>query len=505
MGVIKSQSIYSTLFSYVGVIVGFVSSALIMPQILTAGQLGFMKLLAAVLALFSMIFSLGVGQMLFRSFPNFEDDISKRRRLLWVSIQVAIIGSILSLPVFLLTYNELFNFDTLTKGIDKDIQLLIFVFAAIVARIFYNSIFSYVRMMNNVVVDAFIQNIYQKTGVLILLILFYFDVIGFSGLIYLNIWIYLLFPIILTVYFALRPNVITIKNALDLQKKKSTFSTPERKEFVRLLMFGLLTTLGGSLYLYLDTLMVNFYLSEVEVGIYGTMFLFGVIVIVPARSLKSISVSVLAKSFKQNDFDNILDIYKKSSITLLIIGGYIFMGVWCNLFSVFAFLPEEYKLGYYVMLYIGIVQLFDMATGVNNEIIAVSKHYKLNTLFTVMSIVIGVLANMVLIPMYGIDGAGIATLIAIVSVNLLKLIAVYRIYKIHPFSNQTIKIVLVITLLTLSIGLIPNLDNYILNLFMKGGIITIVYLPVVYFLNISSDFNETLSKLLTKFLWIQKK
>jgi O-antigen/teichoic acid export membrane protein len=261
----------------------------------------------------------------------------------------------------------------------------------------------------------------------------------------------------------------------------------------------MVTTIGGSLFLYLDTLMVNYYLGESEVGIYGTMFLFGVIVIIPARSLKSISVSVLSRAFKEKNDKTILEIYQKSSITLLIIGGYIFMGVWCNMYSVFGYLPEEFQLGYYVVLCIGIGQLFDMATGVNNELIAASPKYKLNTWFILISIIVGVLVNIALIPGLGINGAGLATLLTIIFVNLLRLIAVFRIYKIQPFTFQTIKVVLLITGVTLFVEYLPNLDNYILNLFFKGGVISLIYLPLVYFMKISEDFNQLITGVISKF------
>jgi len=491
MGVIKSQSIYSTIYSYIGVVLGFVTSALIMPKILLAEQIGFIKLIVAITGVFASIFSFGIGQLLFRSFPQFENDLYKRRRLLGLSLKVALIGSLVAVPLFFLIASDAFNFSEITEGVNKNTQLLVLIFFTIVARLFYNSLFGYVRMMNNVVIDAFIQNIYHKGGILILLILFYLKVIDFQSFIYAYLILYLFFPILISLYYWLKKDAVGVGQIFQApDKTKEGFTKTENKEFLRLLFFGMITTVGGSLYLYLDTLMVNYYLGEAEVGIYGTMFLFGVIVIVPARSLKSISVSVLSRAFKENNMQSVEEIYKKSSITLLIIGGYIFMGVWCNMYSVFGYLPEEFQLGYYVVLCIGIGQLFDMLTGVNNELIAASPHYKLNTYFTIISIVIGIAANILFIPNYGIDGAGYATLLSIAFVNLVRLIAVFKLYRLHPFSSQTIKIICIITIVTLVVQYIPNLTNYLVNLLFKGSIITLLYLPLVYFLKLSGDIND---------------
>jgi O-antigen/teichoic acid export membrane protein len=500
MGIIKSQSIYSTIYSYVGVVLGFVTSALLMPKIMSTEQIGFVKLIVAVTGIFASIFSFGVGQLLFRSFPIYENDLFKRRRLLFLALKIAFIGSVLALPVFYFTSVELFNYDQVTLGVDKNTQLLALIFLTIVARLFYTSLFGYIRMMNNVVIDAFIQNVYHKGGILLVLILFYVNVISFQLFIIYYLILYLLFPLIISIYYAGKRNSLKVDAFIPKSLvSKSQFSKEENKEFFNLLLFGMLTTIGGSLFLYLDTLMVNYYLGESEVGIYGTMFLFGVIVIIPARSLKSISVSVLSRAFKEKNDKTILEIYQKSSITLLIIGGYIFMGVWCNMYSVFGYLPDDFQLGYYVVLCIGVGQLFDMATGVNNELIAASPKYKLNTWFILISIIVGILVNIALIPSLGINGAGLATLLTIVFVNLLRLIAVYSIYKIQPFTFQTVKVVMLIIGVTLFVEYLPNVENFILNLVYKGGVISLIYLPLVYFMKISEDFNQLVNGLFSKF------
>lgn len=496
MGVIRRQSTISALFSYFGVVVGFVTSALIMPKILSTDQIGLIKLIVAVTGVFSGIFSFGVGQLLFRSFPKFESEKGKRSKLYGVAIKVAIFGTLISIPFFIFTVDQLFNLESETSGISKGTLFLVLVFITIVSRLFYSAIFGYYRMQNEIVIDAFIQNVFHKLGILILLIALIFDLLNFSAFVYCYLGLYLFFPVIIVFYFFRKRNISNEIHQIDLfgRKNKSRFSKSEKKEFLNLLIFGTLTTIGGSLFLYVDTLMVNFYLSESEVGIYGTMFLFGMIVIIPARSLKSISVSVLSKSFKENDINEITQIYKKSSITLLVIGGFIFMGVWCNMYSVYGYLPESFQLGKQVVLFIGLGQLFDMLTGVNNEIIAVSPKYKMNTYFILLSIIIGILINLWLIPLYGISGAALATMGTIVFINTLRLITVYKFFGIHPFSINTLKMIILIVGLTFFAQAIPNVENYILNILIKGSLISLIYIPVVYLSKVSEDINFMIDK-----------
>ena len=68
-----------------------------------------------------------------------------------------------------------------------------------------------------------------------------------------------------------------------------------------------------------------------------------------------------------------------------------------------------------------------------------SPYYR-TVLFLGVFLVIGaVLMNRWLIPLYGINGAGVATLIAFSSYNLLKSVFVYRKYGLQPFYKETLQ------------------------------------------------------------------
>ena len=73
-------------------------------------------------------------------------------------------------------------------------------------------------------------------------------------------------------------------------------------------------------------------------------------------------------------------LYKKSSITQLIIGGFIFILVWFNIENIFKIIPHGnvYAQGIWVVFFIGLGKIFDMATGINQEIVGSSKYYKID-------------------------------------------------------------------------------------------------------------------------------
>jgi O-antigen/teichoic acid export membrane protein len=492
MGIIRKQAVFSTVVSYIGVVVGFTTSAILMPTYFSTDQLGLVKLIVASVGLISSIFSLGVGQLLYRGYSSFKNEPEKQQNLFYFALRLAVLGGLLSLPFFWFFRDELLNTSEKTIGFNKTEIFVISVFLAVVAKIIYNAIFGYIRMLGKIIIDAFIQNIIFKMGTLILVLLYIFGLISFTSFVYGQIFLFLLFPFVAILFLRWRKKT-------PIRKRKVLFSKPEKKELYRLSLFGSLGTIGGALYLFLDTFMVNFYLGESAVGIYGTMYLFGVIVSVPARSLKNISVSFVSDALVDGKIDEVKQIYRKGSNTLIVIGGLLFLGILGNVYSIYGFLPKAFYDTFWVILFIGLAQLIDMVTSVNIEILAASKYYKLNTYFVFLSIVVAVFFNVILIPIYGISGAAFGTLLAILLNNSIRCYTIWRYYKISPFSINTAKAILVIIGVYFLIYLIPNVENHLLNLLIKGFLIVLIYIPIVYFLKISTELNNWLNLILSRF------
>ncbi|MFC2610573.1 MAG: polysaccharide biosynthesis C-terminal domain-containing protein, partial [Capnocytophaga granulosa] len=106
----------------------------------------------------------------------------------------------------------------------------------------------------------------------------------------------------------------------------------------------------------------------------------------------------------------------------------------------YALLPDkDYSTGLWVLIIISVVKLSDALVGFSNAVLLNSPYYR-TVLFLGVFLVIGaVLMNRWLIPLYGINGAGVATLIAFSSYNLLKSVFVYRKYGLQPFYKETLQ------------------------------------------------------------------
>ena len=140
----------------------------------------------------------------------------------------------------------------------------------------------------------------------------------------------------------------------------------------------------------------------------------------------------------------------------------LFLFAFCAIFGVEAIATaaaigpngEIYAPGKWVVFYIGLSKLFDMATGVNQEIVGTSKYYKIDLLFYIFLAVIAVITNLIFIPKFGITGAAMASAISIFLFNTIRFFFLLYVFRIQPFSLSTLK-VLAVFVLTFLISSMP--------------------------------------------------
>ena len=128
-----------------------------------------------------------------------------------------------------------------------------------------------------------------------------------------------------------------------------------------------------------DTFLIFGIKGLAETGIFATALFIAAVMDIPQRSITSISVPVLSKSWKDKDLINIKNIYLKSVSNLLTIGFFLFGLIILNVHNIVDFLNwigKKDGLNYDVLielvLIFGIARLIDLGTGVNSQIIGTS-------------------------------------------------------------------------------------------------------------------------------------
>jgi O-antigen/teichoic acid export membrane protein len=263
--------------------------------------------------------------------------------------------------------------------------------------------------------------------------------------------------------------------------------------------FGIIVGFSNIMVLNIDSIIVSRMIGIEATGIYAITFFFSTLIIIPSRSLRKISGTILADAWKNNEMNTIAQIYRKSSINQLIFGALIFIGLWANIHNVFKILPPEYEAGKYVIFFLGITNLIEMTSGVSNSMLATSKYYKVTAFLSLLLVILIVGFNIIFIRQLGLVGAAIASTAAYFIYNVLRYIIIYRLFGMLPFTQQHFY-TLIMALATYGISLlIPVIGNFVVDIAIRSFTIAVVYGAGAYFLKLSEDINGTVDSIINKF------
>jgi O-antigen/teichoic acid export membrane protein len=248
----------------------------------------------------------------------------------------------------------------------------------------------------------------------------------------------------------------------------------------------------------IDKIIVNDMLGLAAAGVFSVATYFGSMIQIPARSILRISTTVIAESWKSNDLQNIADVYRKSCMNQLIIGLLLLAGLWVNIDSLLALMPPDYAQAKYVILFMGLGYLIDLATGANGVIIATSKHYRYDTFFMVLLVIFTLITNVLLIPRYGMMGAGIASCMTYALFNLLRLIFIQVKFKLQPYSLSFVWILLIGVISIVAAQLIPISGKHYLDIALRGSVLCLVYGTLILLSRVSPEITGIVLRLKNK-------
>src|SRR5690606_37371580 len=87
-------------------------------------------------------------------------------------------------------------------------------------------------------------------------------------------------------------------------------------------------------------------------------------------------------------------------------------------------------------------RLFQMSTGLNAELISISRHYKFLFRISVLLVVMIVILNRWWIPQYGVFGAAWSATIGFFVFNLLKMVYLWYKTGIQPYTLNSLKVLI---------------------------------------------------------------
>lgn len=490
MGVIQQQSIRSTIYTYTGVLLGFVTVALLFPKFLSPEEIGVINLLVAYAMILGQIGTLGFSNAIIRYFPYFRNKEKGHLGFTVILIATGLLGFIACLLIF-------FIIKPIVISTNKDssplfVEYLYYIIPLTFFHLYFLLFDSYSNALYNTTTATFLKEFIQRVLILFVFILFIFQVLGFESFLFFYCASFYIITICLIIYLYLNGELRL--NFRDLNSQKHL-----RNGIISMSVYGFLIGFSNLAIMRVDIIMLNQFFSSAESGIYATTFYFGTLIILPSRAINKIASTIIADAFKENDEATLKSIYYKSCINQFILGAFLFLGIWLNIDNIFKIMPAEYEAGKYVIFYIGLSNLIKMTAGIDTALIGYSKYYKVNTVFIIILLFITIATNWLLIPIWGLTGAALASMISVFIFVVIKFIFIKIKFGFQPYNIQYLYISFIIGVTYFIVNIIPTVSFTFLDIFIKGVSICLIFIPLVYFSKVSLDINNILEKNINRF------
>lgn len=220
---------------------------------------------------------------------------------------------------------------------------------------------------------------------------------------------------------------------------------------------------------------------------------------VPQRSMVSSATIQIAEAWKSKDMAKLDRLYKKTALTLLITALGIMGVVLINAPLIVKYLGDTYAGLPILMIILGSGKLIELGTGLNAQILQLSKHWRVDLFTNMLFVLLSIILNYFLTKNFGLIGTAVGSVVAIVLFNLIRFIYIKKLLQLQPFSTNNLWAILIAVGWGLISYLIP-LDNalflsHVLKsiLFISGFSFTIVRM------NLSPDITDLFQQVKNKF------
>ena len=489
MGIVLNQSLKNTIITYIGFGIGGINTIYFYPVFLGATYYALANYILSSANVIMPLFAIGMQNTLVKFYSQYETN-EERSRFLSFTVLFPLVVII---PIFLIGF---YYFDEIVFFLSKKnliVKKYIWLIPFIGLCMAYFEIFyAWLRVHMHSVFGNFIKEVGLRLFSFFLIVSVYYNWITVEGFVYATAFVYFL-ALLVTMFYA-----------FHIQKPVFQFTIPDNVKDVLVYTFYII--LSGSvanLLLDGDKMILNQYMNIENIAYYSVATYIALVISVPSRAMHQIVYPITAKLMHENKHDEMNILYKKTSINLQVVGGFVMLGIFVNINKLYELVPDEYAGGILVVFMIGLSKYFDLILGNNNAIIFNTKYYRAVLFLGVLLVLLTIALNMIFIPIYGIIGSAFATLLSITLYSLAKLLFVVKRLDLYPFTKQTLYSLALTFVLFLAFYFWDFPFYPIISILFKSVLMTIAYVYLNYKFVISIEINQVMDKIYSKFKFIK--
>lgn len=486
MGIILNQTYKNTLIIFLGFFIGGINVLFLFTHFLDDDYYGLVTFLLSTSNILMPLMVLGMQNTIVKYYFYYQDASLRDNFLitalllpLTVIIPLGILGA--------LAYNTIAEMISRENPIIRDYTYLIFLLAIFMG---YFEVFNaWCRVQMKSVFGSFIQEVFARAAIMILLFLVYFTVINEVQFVYAVVIVYFIRVLIIATYAF----------TLYFPKNRSLKLPANIRELLSFSFYMILAGSASTILLEIDKFMIPQMEKIAEVAYYAVGVYIASVVGIPTRAMQQIINPITARDIQSNNFGEVSKMYTKSSASLLIAGGLLFLLINCNITDLYALINKpEYNAGITVVILVSVSELMKLALGTNAAILSNSKYYRSFFYYSIAMSVSVILLNRYLIELMGINGAALSTLLVILVFSISRIMYVQKKMQMQPFTSKTLVLLGIIAVLFLFFYIVNISDKPVLNIFIKTVLISILYLYLVFKFRILEDFRKIVSQFIKK-------
>ena len=484
MGIVLNQSLKNTIITYLGFGIGAINTLYLYPVFLGDTYYAVTGYILSCANVIMPLFAIGMQNTLVKFYSQYETD-DERSRFLSFTVLFPLVLSIPLILLGLLFFDDILFFVTKKNPVVKDFIWLIPFIGLCMA--YFEIFYAWARVHMHSVFGNFVKEVGLRLFSLFALICVYYKWITVVEFVYVTAAIYFLALIITMIY------------AFYIKKPDFQFAIPANvKNIMEYTFYIILSGSVANLLLDGDKIMLNQYMIIENIAYYSVATYIALVISVPSRAMHQIVYPITARLMHDNKFEELNVLYKKTSINLQVVGGYVMLGIFVNINQLYEMVPKEYSGGILVVFMIGLSKYFDLILGNNNAIIFNTKYYRAVLFLGVFLVALAIGLNAIFIPLYGIMGSAFATLLSITLYSIAKLLFVVKRLHLYPFTRQT--------LYSLGITFVLFLLFYFwefpfdpkIAIVLKSVLLTVLYVYINYKFVISLEINQAIDAVLKK-------
>jgi len=277
----------------------------------------------------------------------------------------------------------------------------------------------FLRALGFIALSEFFRNIFKPLGVLLVLYVLIESQSGVS--IYTAL---IIFTIVVLVSF------LTLSIFLDRQLSKSrqskTNATLSKPEVIDVAFPLLIASLGALILSHVDILMIASLMTVEDVGLYSVGVKVAYVTAVVLLAINTVIATQISKAFAAGDRERLDQVVRLSS--RLIFLGTLPIALLILFFSDYILLlfGEEFLTAKWALVILTFGQMLNALTGSVGILLSMTGHQRFVRNVVWIVLLINIVLNFWLIPLWGIEGAAFATTSSLVLQNLVMAVYAYR-------------------------------------------------------------------------------